>query len=90
MKWSSLIYNTIITSITQFNSIPFTIIDVTISSGVGNDGEVTTLDFTHFSLLQQINILENSLNGVRKIITKGLYHLTEINIGENSLQAIQA
>ena len=62
---------------------------MTFSSGVGNDGKVTTLDFTRFILLQQINILDNSLNNVRKVLTKGLHHLAEIYVGENSLQSIQ-
>ena len=62
---------------------------ISISSGVGNDGEVTMLNFARFVLLKQVNIGTNALNGVTKISTKVLPYFEEININQGSMKSIQ-
>ena len=91
IKWPSLSNNVFISSLYQLSLLPLITTSITISSGVGNEVSIpiTSLDFTRFIFLQQINIPNNSLNSIKKIITKGLHHLIDIHIGENSLNSIQ-
>ena len=62
---------------------------ISISSGVGNDGEVTILDFARFVLLKQVNIGTNALNGVNELIATNLTQLNSMNVGEGSLTNIE-
>lgn len=89
LDWPSLSKNVIITSNSQLNTAsPFTT-NITFASGIGNNMEFTELDFTRFILLKQVFILDHSLNNVTRIISKGLPHLVEIFIGQDSMKSIQ-
>ena len=89
LNWPSLSYHYIINSFSQFNTILSIATNITFENGVGNDEEITSLNFARFIFLQQINIMDNSLNNVKKIITNHLKYLKTINIGENCLNSIE-
>ena len=89
LNWPSFTYHIVITEIQQLFSISAMVTTISISSGVGNDGEVTMLNFARFVLLKQVNIGSNALNGVTKISTKDLPYFEEIYINQGSMKSIQ-
>ena len=89
LNWPSFTYHIVITEIHQLFGISAMVTTISISSGVGNDGEVTMLNFARFVLLKQVNIGTNALNGVTKISTKDLPYFEEIYINQGSMKSIQ-
>ena len=88
----SLINAVNIFSISQFNSTIPIATTITFLNGVGNDNVITSmtsLDFTPFIFLKQINIGSNALNGITIFKATNLSQLTSINISEGSLTSIQ-
>ena len=83
LNWPSISINGIL------NAIPSTITNITISSVVGNDRNMTTLNFTRFIFLKQINIGTNALNGMNYFKATNLSQLNSMNVGEGSLTSIQ-
>ena len=89
LNWPSFTYHIVITKIQQLFSISAMVTTISISSGVGNDGEVTMLNFARFVLLKQVNIGTNALNGVKELIATNLTQLNSMNVGEDSLTNIE-
>ena len=91
LNWPSLNHSVNISSISQFNSTIPIVTAITFLNGVGNDviTSMTSLDFTPFIFLKQINIGTNALNGMKYFKATNLSQLTSINISENSLTSIQ-
>ena len=91
LNWPSLNHSVNISSISQFNSTIPIVTAITFLNGVGNDviTSMTSLDFTPFIFLKQINIGSNALNRITEFIATNLSQLTSINIGEGSLTSIQ-
>ena len=91
LNWPSLNHPVSINTISQFNSTTSITTSITFESNVGNDMNIsiTSLDFTRFIFLKQINIGSNALNGMKYFKATNLSQLTSINIGENSLTSIQ-
>ena len=89
LNWPSLSNDVIITSISQLSTASLLTTNITIVSGIGNNMEITELDFTRFIFLKQINIGSNALNRISAIIATNLTQLIAINIGEGSLTSIQ-
>ena len=89
LNWPSFTYHIVITEIQQLFSISAMVTTISISSGVGNDGEVTMLNFARFVLLKQVNIGSNALNGVNELIATNLTQLNSMNVGEDSLTNIE-
>ena len=85
LNWPSLSNDVIITSISQLSTASLLTTNITIVSGIGNNMEITELDFTRFIFLKQINIGSNALNRISAIIATNLTQLIAINIGEGSL-----
>ena len=79
----------VITSISELNSASLFTTNITIASGFGNSMEITELDLTRFFFLRRVFILDHSMNNVTKMKTKGLPHLIEVFIGEDSMKSIQ-
>ena len=92
LNWPSLNHSVNISSISQFNSTIPIATTITFLNGVGNNDVITSmtsLDFTPFIFLKQINIGSNALNGITIFKATNLSQLTSINIGEGSLTSIQ-
>ena len=91
VNWPSFNHSVNIYSISQFNSIPSIVTSITFESNVGNDVNIpmTSLDFTRFIYLKEINIGSNALNRVSAFIATNLTQLIAINIDEGSLTNIQ-
>ena len=90
LNWLSLSNDVIINiSISQLSTASLLTTNITIVSGIGNNMEITELDFTRFIFLKQINIRSNALNGITIFKATNLSQLTSINVSENSLTSIQ-
>ena len=78
-------------SISQFNSTTSITTSITFESNVGNDMNIsiTSLDFTRFIFLKEINIRSNALNGISAFIATNLTQLIAINVDGGSLTNIQ-
>ena len=91
VNWPSLNHSVNIYSISQFNSISSIVTSITFESNVGNDVNIpmTSLDFTRFIFLKEINIKSNALNGITRFIATSLTQLISINVDEGSLTNLQ-
>ena len=92
LNWPSLNHIEIISSISQFHSIPSITTNITFESGVGNDVSSSTmisLNFTRFIYLKEINIGSNALNGINRLIATNLTQLNSLIVGEGSLINIE-
>ena len=91
LSWPSLNHSVNISSISQFNSTIPIVTAITFLNGVGNDviTSMTSLDFTRFIYLKEINIKSNALNRVSAFIATNLTQLIAINVDGGSLTNIQ-
>ena len=91
LNWPSLNHPVSINTISQFNSTTPIATSITFENGVGSDVSVpmTSLDFTRFIFLKEINIGSNALNGVKELIATNLTQLNSMNVGEDSLTNIE-
>ena len=92
LNWPSLNHVEIISSISQFHSIPSITTNITFESGVGNDVSSSTmisLNFTRFIYLKEIIIGSNALNDVNIFIATNLTQLNSLIVGEGSLINIE-
>ena len=91
VNWPSFNNAVNIYTISQFNSITSIATSITFESNVGNDVNIsmTSLDFTRFIYLKEINIKSNALNGITEFIATNLSQLISINVDEGSLTNLQ-
>ena len=92
LNWPSLNHIEIISSISQFHSIPSITTNIIFENGVGNDVSSSTmisLDFRRFIYLKEIIIGSNALNDVNVFIATNLTQLNSLIVGEGSLINIE-
>ena len=87
LSWPSLIRTVIVFSISEFDSIPSIITNITFADYVGNELNTSySLNFTRFPFLKQIEIGNACFQNVREFVIDGLESLESVKIADNCLK----
>ena len=76
--------NTVVSTLTQLNTLGSGITELTVPSTSLNDASLTVLDFTRFKRLKKIVIGDECFNYVNELKLIGLSELESVEIGMNS------
>ena len=76
--------NTVVSTLTQLNSLDSGIHELTVPTNSLNDASLTVLDLTRFKRLKKIVIGDDCLRSVRVLNLTGLNALESVVIGDGS------
>ena len=76
--------NTVVSTLTQLNTLGSGITELTVPSNSMNDASLTVLDLTRFKRLKKIVIGDECFMNVIEVIITWLYSLESMEIGMNS------